>query len=135
MGNQIEKAMSDAMRASGVEKAVESLKDVPENAINNPNVLDLLEQQLDDVTKIAENNTDAATDAEKQEEPSASVEELHRLIEEQNATIDRLTAIMGKMITRFGAQVNDSDSASNNDPLNNEAEQVVSLENLKLGSM
>lgn len=123
MENQLENAIKDAGIEIG-KKLGESV-----NA-----ALDDIESKLDSVTETKDNNTEVTEDAEGQEDPT--VAELRKMLDDQNSTIDRLTAIMGKMVTKFGAQVSDSEEISNTD-LSGDAENgesdVPLLSDLKLG--
>lgn len=124
MGNQVEKAA----KAAGLEVG----RDLGEK-VND--ALDQLESKLDELSPTEDNNANAAEDAEKQEEPTATVEDLQNLIDQQNATIEKLTGIMGKMVTRFGAQVNDGTGENVNTNLNDGAddERPPLLSEIKLG--
>ena len=124
MGNQVEKAA----KAAGLEVG----RDLGEK-VND--ALDQLESKLDELSQSEDNNANAAEDAKAQEEPTATVEDLQRLIDEQNATIDKLTGIMGKMVTRFGAQVNDSTGENVNTNLDGgeDDDRPPLLSEIKLG--
>lgn len=124
MGNQLEKAA----KAAGLEAGRELGEKVND-------ALDRLESELDELSQSEDNNANAAEDAEKQEEPTATVEDLQNLIDQQNATIEKLTGIMGKMVTRFGAQVNDGTGENVNTNLNDGAddERPPLLSEIKLG--
>ena len=124
MGNQFEKAA----KAAGLEAG----RDLGEK-VND--ALDQLESKLDELSQTEDNNANAAEDAKEQEEPTATVEDLQNLIDQQNATIEKLTGIMGKMVTRFGAQVNDGTGENVNTNLNDGAddERPPLLSEIKLG--
>lgn len=124
MGNQVEKAA----KAAGLEVG----RDLGEK-VND--ALDQLESKLDELSQSEDNNANAAEDAETQEEPTATVEDLQNLIDQQNATIEKLTGIMGKMVTRFGVQVNDGTGENVNTNLNDGAddERPPLLSEIKLG--
>lgn len=124
MGNQVEKAA----KAAGLDAG----RDLGEK-VND--ALDQLESKLDELSPSEDNNANAAEDAEKQEEPTATVEDLQNLIDQQNATIEKLTGIMGKMVTRFGVQVNDGTGENVNTNLNDGAddERPPLLSEIKLG--
>lgn len=124
MGNQLEKAVKVA--------GLEAGRDLGENVIN---ALDQLESKLDELSQSEDNDANAAEDASTQEEPTATVEDLQNLIDQQNATIEKLTGIMGKMVTRFGAQVNDGTGENVNTNLSDGADddRPPLLSEIKLG--
>ena len=128
MGNQMENAMKAAGIAAG-----ESLGAKVDDA------LDALESAIDSVTETADNNTDGADDAQTgQEERPATVEELQGIIDGQNERIERLIGIMGKMVTRQGAQLSDIGQAGN-DPFGGSEDagenEQPNLDEIRLGSM
>ena len=126
MGNQMEKALKE------VEAAID------------PTPLDKLEAQLD-----APAETDKMLDAGNNiaervaaEEPN-DIAEMRSIIAEQNKTIEaqekkleRVINVMGKMVTRYGAEVSDSTMSSNTDAFpSEEAEEntIPLLKDIKLG--
>lgn len=124
MGNQLEKAAKAAGLDSG---------HGPEEGVND--ALSRLESKLDELSQSEDNNASAAEDAKTQEEPTASVEDLQNLLDQQNATIERLTGIMEKMVLRFGMQVNDGTGENVNTNLSGGAddERPPLLSEIKLG--
>ena len=57
---------------------------------------------------------DSNTESKETEKPNATIEELQNQLTEQNATIDRLVGIMGKMVTQFGVQQSDANGENVN---------------------
>lgn len=121
MGNQIEKAMDAAKETMG------------EDGFNEK--LDAIISKIDNVTNNEDNNTvDDAEDAQGQEEPTASVDELREVIAEQDKKIDKLLDAMGRMVTRYGAQVSDdSREEISNTSLDDSEDEIPLLSELKLG--
>lgn len=128
MGNQMESAMKRAAEDAG-----RNLGEMAKDAIDELTAqLDALE--LDDVTKETDNNTTVAEDAERQEEPTMTVDELHRIVEDQKKDIDRLIEIMGRMVKQYGAQLTDRPGENVNTNLgDDQADDIPLLSELKLG--
>lgn len=117
MGNQMQKALE------GVEAAI------------NESVLDALEAKLDENpqedTMLDEGNN--SEERESAEEPNA-IEALEARLEEQNATIDRLVGIMGKMVTRYGASINEGmEHNTEAFPTEDKEVELPNLKDIKLG--
>lgn len=122
MGNQIEKAMDAAKETLG------------EDGFNEK--LDAIISKIDNVTNTEDNNTvEVVEDAQGQEEPTTTVDELREVIAEQDMKIDKLLDAMGKMVTRYGAQVSDDGAGDiSNTSLDDSGDtDIPLLSDLKLG--
>lgn len=128
MGNQMESAMKRAAEDAG-----RNLGEMAKDAIDElTEQLDALE--LDGVTKETDNNTAVAEDAERQEEPTMTVDELHRIVEDQKKDIDRLIEVMGRMVKQYGAQLTDRPGENVNTSLgDDQGDDIPLLSELKLG--
>ena len=125
MGNQMEKALNEAAENTPG-NVIEALNKLSDQVDKLPNV--------DLITQEGDNGTDAAEDAKEQEEPNASITELQGVVNDQKEQIDKLIEIMGKMVTRYGASITDTQE-NDNDPLNPEVDDDINLSSLRLGSM
>lgn len=109
MGNQMKKALHDA----GIE-AGEQLATKADYALNTITALNTISAALDGVTENEDNNTDVGKDADKQEEPKPTVEELMKVVENQNMALEaqgvqleKMVEVMGKMVTKYGLAYSD----------------------------
>lgn len=124
MGDQMKKAMKNAGIESGEQLATK---------VND--ALDTISAALDGVTENEDNNTDVGKDADKQEEPKPTVEELMKVVENQNmaleaqgAQLEKMVEVMGKMVTKYGLAYSDETQ-----PESSKEDSTPELSEIELG--
>ena len=125
MGNQMERAM-EAAGLDALDAIEADLADSPEDG-----TIDAIEDALSD---DGESQEEQPGNADMVAELKGIIDAQAKQIEAQDAKINRMVGIMGKLVTRFGASIGDGQGENVNTSLaDDEGPDIPNIEDIQLG--